>query len=105
MISVLLGIMMFLIDATVINVALAKFESVYNVDVSTVQWVITGFALASGVATPLANYFAGRWGMKRVWLVALSVFTLSSVICGLSPAFWILVVGRIFQGFAGGMLL
>jgi DHA2 family multidrug resistance protein len=105
MISIMLGIVMFLIDATVINVALAKFQSIFNVDVSTVQWVITGFALASGVATPLAGYFADRWGVKRVWLIALTVFTLSSVLCGLSPAFWVLIVGRVLQGFAGGMLL
>jgi len=105
MISILFGIVMFLIDATVINVALAKLQSVYNVDVSTVQWVITGFALASGVATPLASYFAGRWGIKRVWLTALTAFTLSSVLCGLSPTFAVLVVGRVLQGFAGGMLL
>lgn len=105
MISVMLGITMFLIDVTVINVALAKFESVYNVDVSTVQWVITGYALASGVATPLASYFSGRWGIKRVWLIALTVFTLSSIVCGLSPVFSILVIGRVLQGFAGGMLL
>lgn len=105
MISIMIGIMMFLIDATVMNVALAKFESVFNVDVSTVQWVITGFALASGVATPLASYFANRWGIKRVWLIALTVFTLSSVLCGVSPIFWLLIVGRVLQGFAGGMLL
>lgn len=105
MISVMLGIVMFLIDATVINVALAKFQSVYSVDVSTVQWVITGFALASGVATPLAGYLGGRWGMKRVWVAALASFTASSVLCGLSPVFSILIIGRILQGFAGGMLL
>jgi len=105
MISVMLGIMMFLIDATVINVALAKFQSVYNVDVSTVQWVITGFALASGIATPLAGYLSERWGMKRVWLVALAGFTVSSILCGISPVFWMLIVGRVLQGFAGGMLL
>jgi DHA2 family multidrug resistance protein len=105
MIAVMLGIVMFLIDVTVVNVALAKLQAVYSVDVATVQWVITGYALASGIATPLASYFALRWGNKRVWVLALAGFTLSSVLCGLSPAFTILVVGRILQGFAGGMLL
>jgi DHA2 family multidrug resistance protein len=105
MISIMLGIMMFLIDVTVVNVALAKFQAVFSVDVATVQWVITGYALASGVATPLSSYFAQRFGTRRVWLVALSVFTISSVTCGISPYFFLLVIGRIFQGFAGGMLL
>lgn len=105
MISVMLGILMFLIDTTVVNVALAKLQAVYNVDVATIQWVITGYALASGIATPLAGYFSTRFGTKRVWLIALSGFTAASIVCGLSPAFFVLVLGRIIQGFAGGMLL
>jgi len=105
MISTMLGILMFLIDVTVVNVALAKLQAVYGVDVATVQWVITGYALASGIATPLASYLALRFGTKRVWLIALSVFTGASILCGLSPVFFILIVGRTLQGFAGGMLL
>src|SRR5258708_17669828 len=84
MISVMLGILMFLLDVTVVNVALAKFQAVFSVDVATVQWVITGYALASGVATPLSSYFALRFASKRVWLFALTTFTVSSVICGVS---------------------
>jgi DHA2 family multidrug resistance protein len=105
MISIMLGILMFLIDVTVVNVALAKLQAVFNVDVATIQWVITGYALASGIATPLAGYFSNRFGAKRVWLIALGAFTASSVLCGLAPAFVILITGRILQGFAGGMLL
>src|SRR5258708_32652591 len=105
MISIMLGILMFLIDITVVNVALAKFEGVFSVDVATVQWVLTGYALASGISTPLSGYFAARWGPKRVWLMALSIFTVSSVVCGFSPFFWVLILGRVLQGFAGGMLL
>ncbi len=105
MISIMLGILMFLIDVTVVNVALAKFESVFAVDVTTVQWVITGYALASGIATPLASFLSLRFGSKRVWLTALTVFTLSSVLCGFAPVFWVLIFGRVLQGFAGGMLL
>jgi DHA2 family multidrug resistance protein len=105
MISIMLGIFMFLIDITVVNVALAKLESVFAVDVTTVQWVITGYALASGMATPLASFLSDRYGPKRVWILALATFTLSSILCGISPVFSILIVGRILQGFAGGMLL
>jgi DHA2 family multidrug resistance protein len=43
--------------------------------------------------------------MKRVWVVALSAFTVASVMCGLAPTFWVLVVGRVLQGFGGGLLL
>ena len=54
------GITVFLIDATVVNVALAKLSSVFGVPVATVQWAITGFALANGVATPMAAIWSRR---------------------------------------------
>src|SRR5205823_5844791 len=97
--------LIFLIDATVVNVALAKLGAVYGVDVATVGWAITGFALASGIATPMAAFIERRFTMKRVWIAALTLFTVASMLCGLAPAFWVLVFGRVLQGFAGGMLL
>jgi DHA2 family multidrug resistance protein len=102
---VMSGITMFLLDTTVVNVALAKLQAVYGVDVSTVQWVITAYALASGIATPMADYLSVRFGMKRVWLAGLTSFTAASIVSGLSPGFPILVIGRILQGLSGGMLL
>jgi MFS transporter, DHA2 family, multidrug resistance protein len=99
------GITVFLIDATVVNVALAKLGAVFGVDVATVQWTVTAFALASGIATPAASFIEARFTLKRVWISALSAFTTGSLLCGLAPAFWVLVVGRLAQGLAGGLLL
>jgi len=102
---IIVGITMFLLDTTVVNVALAKLEAVFAVDVSTVQWTITAYALASGIITPMADYLKIRIGMKQLWMLALAGFTTASVMGGLSPAFPILVVARIFQGLSGGLLL
>lgn len=99
------GLTVFLLDVTIVNVALAKLGAVFGVDVATVQWTITGFSLASGIATPMASYVESRFTMKRVWTVALAVFTAASALCGLAPFFWVLVVGRVLQGVAGGLLL
>lgn len=105
LICIMTGITMFLIDTTVVNVALAKLEAVFAVDVATVQWAITAYALASGIITPLADYFTARFGMKRLWLAGCAGFTAASVMGGLSPTFSILVVARILQGLSGGLLL
>jgi DHA2 family multidrug resistance protein len=105
MICLMPGITVFLIDVTVVNVALAKFGAVFGVDVATVQWAITAYALASGIVTPMASYLEARFTMKRVWVFALTTFTAASVLCGLAPSFWVLVLGRLLQGLAGGMLL
>jgi DHA2 family multidrug resistance protein len=105
LITVVFSLIMLLLDATVVNVALAKLQAVFSIDVATVQWVVTGFALASGISTPLASYAADRLGSKRVWLTGLIVFTSASVLCGLSPSFWLLVAGRAIQGFTSGILI
>ncbi|MBV9359258.1 MAG: DHA2 family efflux MFS transporter permease subunit [Chloroflexi bacterium] len=105
LIAMLPGMTVFLIDVTVVNVALAKLGAVFSVDVATVQWVITAYSLASGISTPLASFLERRFTMKVVWVFALSVFTGASVLCGLAPAFWVLILGRALQGFVGGLLL
>src|ERR1700722_13600064 len=105
LIAMLPGFTVFLLDVTIVNVALARLGSAFEVNYATVQWVITGYSLASGMATPIASYAEQRFTMKRVWVTALAVFTAAAVLCGLAPAFWVLVVGRVIQGFAGGMML
>ncbi len=105
LIAMLPGFTVFLLDVTIVNVALARLGSVFDVNYATVQWVITGYSLASGMATPMASFMETRFTMKRVWVTALAAFTASSVLCGLAPSFWVLVLGRVIQGFAGGMML
>jgi DHA2 family multidrug resistance protein len=102
---VLPGMTVITVDLTVVNVALAKLGAVFAIDVDTVQWAITAYALATGLATPLAGYAENRFTLKRVWVVGFTVFTAASVLCGLAPAFWVLIVGRLAQGFAAGLLL
>jgi DHA2 family multidrug resistance protein len=102
---VLPGMTVITIDLTVVNVALAKLGAVYAINVDTVQWAITAYALATGIATPLAGYVENRFTMKPVWVMGFTVFTGASVVCGLAPAFWVLVLGRLAQGFAAGLLL
>ncbi len=92
------------VDMTIVNVALAKLSAVFGVDVSTVGWTVTGFALAMGVATPLASFVETRFTLKRVWIVTMALFTTGSLLCGLAPAFWVLIVGRVIQGASAGLV-
>jgi len=99
------GMTVITVDLTVVNVALAKLSAVFGINVDTVQWAITAYALATGIATPLAGYVEDRFTLKPVWVVGFSVFTGASIVCGLAPVFWVLVLGRLAQGFAAGLLL
>jgi EmrB/QacA subfamily drug resistance transporter len=93
------------LDLTIVNVALAKLGMVFGVNVASIGWVITAFALAMGVVTPMAAYVENRLTMKRAWVGAVALFTIGSVLCGVAPAFSVLIVGRLLQGVAGGVLL
>ena len=71
----------------------------------TIQWVTTGYLLAMAVAIPTTGWAEARWGGRRVWMVALLLFVLGSVLCALSWNDTSLIGFRILQGFAAGLIL
>lgn len=103
LISVIFGIFMIILDSTVINVALQTLRSEYNITLTEVQWVISIYVLALGITTPLSGFLADRFGIKNVYIGGLALFTLSSLLCGLAPSFWLLIVARAIQGIGGGL--
>jgi EmrB/QacA subfamily drug resistance transporter len=103
--AVSIGSFMTILDATVVNVAIRSLQQAYGVQTATVQWVVSGYALALGIGTPLAGRLGDRWGTKRVYLLSLAAFTVASLLCGLAPTFGTLVAARVIQGLAGGFAL
>ena len=107
--SVIFGTVMVIMDATVVNVALPTLRTVFassgGADIGQVQWVISGFVLAIGIVTPMAGLLADRFGIKRVYVLSLLGFTVTSALCGLAPDLRILIVFRVLQGLAGGSAL
>lgn len=101
--TVVIGVVMIILDATVINVALTSLQREYNASTSAVQWVISLYTLALGIATPIAGYLGERFGTKRTYLSALAGFALASFACGLAPTLPLLILARGLQGFAGGL--
>src|SRR5581483_11738436 len=103
LISVVVGVFMVVLDSTVINVALRTLQDRFQAPTSQVQWVISLYALALGIATPLSGYLGDRFGLKRVFILGLSVFVLGSVLCALAPTLPLLIAARGLQGLGGGM--
>ncbi len=113
-----LGLFMAVLDNTIVNVALTAMQNSFkkqdpNVDINTIQWVITGYFLAQAAIIPVAGYAGYRFGVKRMFIVALALFTVGSFLCGMSHYIdqWfggggvpLLVAFRLFQGIGGGML-
>jgi EmrB/QacA subfamily drug resistance transporter len=105
LISVIFGVFMVILDATVINVALRTLQEEFTADTSRVQWVISTYTLALGIVTPLAGLMADRFGIKRVYVLSLLAFVIGSLLCGLSPSLELLIAARVLQGLGGGMAL
>lgn len=101
---VVFGIFMSVLDSTIVNIAIPRLQSVFGASLSSVQWVLTGYTLAQGVATPLTAFLSDRIGIKRFYVIALAAFTLGSALCGFALNLPMLIVFRIIQG-AGGAAL
>jgi MFS transporter, DHA2 family, multidrug resistance protein len=93
------------LDVTIANVSVANISGSLGVSSSQGLWVITSYAVAEAITVPLTGWLAGRFGAVRVFIAAMFGFGLFSALCGLSPSLEVLVLFRVFQGFAGGPLL
>ncbi|MDP9237961.1 MAG: multidrug efflux MFS transporter [Chloroflexota bacterium] len=99
------AIFMEVLDSTVVNVAVPTLGRDFHVTTaSTIQWVITGYLLSLAVFIPVSGWAADRFGSKRVFMFALTVFTGSSLLCALAWSVESLIGFRVLQGVGGGML-
>jgi EmrB/QacA subfamily drug resistance transporter len=96
---------MAILDHTVVNVALPTLGRVFQAELGLLQWVITGYALAQAAVIPLAGWLSDRFGAKRVYISAVGLFTLGSVLCAAAPSALGLVAFRVLQGLGGGVLM
>jgi len=100
--SVLLGSLMGSIDASIVNVALAHMQATYGVTTDDIAWVSTGYLITLVIVMPLTAWLSGVFGRKRFYLISVVLFTVSSVLCGLSRTLGQLIFFRVVQGLGGG---
>ncbi|MDJ0392963.1 MFS transporter [Rhodococcus sp. G-MC3] len=101
----LLGMFMALLDTTIVNVALPTIETSLGASEATLSWIISGYALAFGLALIPAGKVGDRIGHKWVFFAGLALFTVASFACGLAATDLQLVIARIVQGLAGGIFV
>ncbi len=107
---VVLGAIMSILDITVVNVALPTFQTVFGsvdqpITYSHVAWTVTGYTLALATVIPLTGWAADRFGTKRLYLSAITLFTGGSVLCAAANSINMLIAFRVLQGLGGGMLM
>jgi len=104
-IAVLVGGVTVILDSTIVSVALHELAGDLHAGVGTIQWVSTAYLLALGVVIPVVGWLQSRLGAKRLWLVALTVFLLGSVLCALAWNASSLIAFRVVQGAGGGLMM
>jgi len=100
----MLGSLLAQLDATIINVSLSSLASNLHTTLANIQWVTSGYLLALTFALPLNGWLIERIGAKTLYLWCFSIFTISSMLCGLSWSATSLIVFRLLQGASGGLL-
>jgi EmrB/QacA subfamily drug resistance transporter len=103
-IVVILGAIMSVLDTTIVNVALHDLSGDLHAPLSSIQWVITGYLLSLAAVIPVTGWAVRRYSARRLYLIALVVFTAGSALCALATSSGELIAFRILQGIGGGMI-
>ena len=101
---VIFGAFMSILDQTIVNIAIPRLQTAFSANLNGVQWVLTAYVLTQGVVTPTTAFFADRFGTKRFYIIALTIFTASSALCGLAWSLPVLIFFRVLQGVGGACL-
>jgi EmrB/QacA subfamily drug resistance transporter len=102
---VVLGAVMSILDTTVVNVAIDHLAVAFHSSLTTIQWVITGYTLSLAAVIPVSGWAADRFGTKRIYMWSLVLFTVGSMLSGLSWSAGSLIFFRVLQGIGGGMIM
>ncbi|MEU7696050.1 multidrug efflux MFS transporter [Microbispora hainanensis] len=104
LIALLVGGIAAILDSTMVTLAIHTLVVKLHTTTGTIQWVTTGFLLAVAVAIPVTGWAERRWGGKRVWMAALVLFVLASVLCAAAWNGASLIGFRVLQGFGAGLI-
>lgn len=105
MVTILIANFMNLIDVTIVNVALPSLQKGLGATASQIEWVVAGYILIFALGLLPMGRLGDIVGRKRLFLIGVSVFTLASAICGLSPTIGALIAARVLQGAAAAVML
>jgi EmrB/QacA subfamily drug resistance transporter len=103
--AVVVGMIMVILDTTIVAVALETLSRDLNSSLSTIQWVSSGYLLSLALVIPPSGWVTERFGSKRVWIVSLGLFGIGSALCGLAWSAGALIFFRVLQGLGGGMIM
>ena len=103
--TIMLGAFVAILNQTLINVALPHMMSDFNVETSTIQWLVTGYMLVNGVLIPISPFLIAKFPTKKLFLSGMLFFAIGAFICSVSPSFAIVLIGRLIQAIGAGIIM
>ncbi len=103
-IAVMSSTFMEVLDTTVVNVSLPHIAGSLSASTDEATWTLTSYLVANAIILPMTGWLAGRFGRKRLLMMAVTGFTVASFFCGLAPSLPFLIIFRVIQGACGGGL-
>ena len=103
--SVMLATLMQAIDTTIANVALPEMQGALSATQDQAAWVLTSYIVAAAIMTPVTGWLAGALGRRRLLVLAVSGFTIASLLCGVATGIGEMVLFRVMQGVFGAALV
>lgn len=103
--ALLIGAFVAFLNQTLLNVALPSIMNDLGIGPSRGQWLTTGYMLVNGVLIPVTAFLISRFTTRQLFISAMSLFSIGTLICGLSPNFLVLMVGRIVQASGAGIIM
>jgi EmrB/QacA subfamily drug resistance transporter len=100
-----LALIMSQINGTIVTVGLPAITENLQTNLAYAGWVITGYQFSYCVTMPIIGRLSDEWGRKRIFLLAVIIFTLSSIACGFAPNIFWMIVFRFIQGIGGGAFM
>src|SRR3954452_25207623 len=104
-VAFVLGAMLTILDATIVNVAVPVLAHDLHASIATIQWVPTIYLLSFAAVIPVSGRATERYGAKRVWLTALALFVIGSLLSAAAQSIGQLLVARVVQGVGGGLVM
>ena len=103
--AMLFGMFIAILNQTLLNVALPKINTEFNISASTGQWLMTGFMLVNGILIPISAFLFNKYSYRKLFIISLALFTLGSLVCAISFNFPIMMSGRVLQAIGAGILM
>ncbi|MGO4274173.1 DHA2 family efflux MFS transporter permease subunit, partial [Paenibacillus sp. TAF58] len=101
----ILGTFLAILDNSLMNVAIPKLMAVFGSTSTQIEWVVTGYMLASAVVVPMGGFLSDRFGYKTTFLTTVVAFVIGSILCGIAWSDTSLIIFRIIQGLGGGFIM